>query len=225
MGRGAGSLVIACDYDRTLTDDDLRINRAAAEAIADLKRSIGFAFIIVSGRRLEELLEIEELRPLCDVYVAENGAVIYDARGGDKIILARRQDSLDAALEEARIEAEKGDVIISVKGKLYGRLREALERHSGDVATIFNRDSVMILPKGIDKGRGLRRAVGILGLDDPYIVAFGDGENDVDLFKAAHLGVAVSNAADELKRAADVVSELPDGDAVLDYILKSVRRS
>ena len=38
-------------------------------------------------------------------------------------------------------------------------------------------------------------------------VAFGDGTNDLTMLRAAGLGVAMANAADEVKAAADRVTD------------------
>ena len=43
----------------------------------------------------------------------------------------------------------------------------------------------------------------------------GDGLNDLDLIEGAGLGVAMGNAAEELKRAADFVTESNEDDGVV----------
>ena len=40
------------------------------------------------------------------------------------------------------------------------------------------------------------------------VVAFGDGENDIEFLKYAGIGVAVQNARDLTKNAADIVLEV-----------------
>ena len=53
-------------------------------------------------------------------------------------------------------------------------------------------------------------------------MAFGDGENDVSMLRAAGLGVAMGNAAEEVKAAADLVTLGNDEDGVAYGIEKYV---
>ena len=63
-----------------------------------------------------------------------------------------------------------------------------------------------ILPKGISKGSVLPRLADILSLDIKKTVAVGDYNNDISMLKAAGVGIAVDNAGDEVKSAADYVT-------------------
>ncbi len=63
-----------------------------------------------------------------------------------------------------------------------------------------------ILEKGVDKGLALRKLIEYLGVDPKRTVAVGDYYNDIGMFKTAAMGVAVANACDEAKKAADYVT-------------------
>ena len=54
-----------------------------------------------------------------------------------------------------------------------------------------------------NKGEALRRLCDLLSLNLSETLAFGDGSNDATLLQAAGLGVAMNNADDALKAAAD----------------------
>jgi Cof subfamily protein (haloacid dehalogenase superfamily) len=56
---------------------------------------------------------------------------------------------------------------------------------------------------GVTKGSGLDFLAGRLGFTPERTVAFGDGENDVELIQWAGYGVAVANAHERVKAAAD----------------------
>lgn len=62
-----------------------------------------------------------------------------------------------------------------------------------------------ILPKGIDKGVAIKKLAEVLGIDDNKTVAVGDYDNDIGMLKAAKVGIAVGNAADSAKAAADFI--------------------
>lgn len=63
-----------------------------------------------------------------------------------------------------------------------------------------------ILPKGTSKGSVLPRLAEHLGIDMSRTIAVGDYDNDVSMLKAAGLGIAVSNATDAARAAADIIT-------------------
>ena len=62
-----------------------------------------------------------------------------------------------------------------------------------------------MLPEGISKAYGVRRLRELLNLRDKYVVAAGDYGNDRAMIAEADLGVAVANALDSVKEAADLI--------------------
>ena len=63
-----------------------------------------------------------------------------------------------------------------------------------------------ILPKGSSKGNLLPRLAEILGVDMAKTVAIGDYNNDVSMIRMAGVGIAVANATEEAKNAADRIT-------------------
>lgn len=63
-----------------------------------------------------------------------------------------------------------------------------------------------VLPKGVQKGLALERLVGYLGVDAGKTVGIGDYDNDVGMFRAAAVGIAVANASHAARKAADFVT-------------------
>lgn len=53
---------------------------------------------------------------------------------------------------------------------------------------------IEIVPKGVDKGFVLRHFCDLLKCRPDEVVAFGDGENDVEMLRATPHGVAMGNA-------------------------------
>lgn len=60
-----------------------------------------------------------------------------------------------------------------------------------------------ILPKDSGKGSVLPRLASLLGVDMRHTIAAGDNDNDVCLLRAAAVGVAVENATENAKKAAN----------------------
>ena len=63
-----------------------------------------------------------------------------------------------------------------------------------------------IIPSVINKGQGIRDICGVLGLEPAQVIAFGDAQNDIPMLRVAGMGVAMGNAAEAVKAAADLVT-------------------
>jgi hypothetical protein len=77
----------------------------------------------------------------------------------------------------------------------------------------------------VTKGSGLAFVGAMLGLDLDRVVAFGDGENDVELLDAAGFGVAVEGAHPRLQAIADATCPGPGEQGVatvIEAVLDSV---
>jgi len=59
---------------------------------------------------------------------------------------------------------------------------------------------------GIDKGSGLRRLCDLLRIDITRVLAIGDSDNDIPMLQAAGFGVAMGNAAPQVKAVAQWVA-------------------
>lgn len=63
-----------------------------------------------------------------------------------------------------------------------------------------------ICPQGINKAHGLEKVCRNLGIHPDDVLAMGDGMNDIEMFQFAGRAVAMGNARDEVKAAADAVT-------------------
>lgn len=83
--------------------------------------------------------------------------------------------------------------------------------------------NIEINPKGITKAAGLMRICEWMGLDMSQVVAMGDSLNDIPMIRAAGLGVAMGNAQEAVKEAADLVTltntEYGVADVIYRYVL------
>ncbi|MEM2082395.1 MAG: HAD-IIB family hydrolase, partial [Candidatus Bathyarchaeia archaeon] len=209
---------VVADYDRTLSDAELQPSPEALEALAQLKRRRGWRIIIASGRPVGFFLRHERVLTLADAIVAENGAVIHIPRDGGTVILGSEDLSrLKEALSKLGVPFEAFDAILSIDRGAEGIVKRAIAETGVEVEVEYNVDTLMILPKGVDKLRGVRMALGLLGAEGGFI-AFGDGENDAELIGDADFGVAVANAAEEAKAKADYVTNRPYGEGVAEFI-------
>ncbi|WP_239634154.1 Cof-type HAD-IIB family hydrolase [Paenibacillus sp. H1-7] len=71
---------------------------------------------------------------------------------------------------------------------------------------------------GVSKASGLLEACNRLGIDMSEVIAVGDSLNDIPMIRAAGLGVAMGNAQEEVKLAADVIAPSNHEDGVAHII-------
>lgn len=71
-----------------------------------------------------------------------------------------------------------------------------------------------VIPSQINKGQGIRSICSVLGIRPEQVMAFGDAENDIPMLRVAGIGVAMGNAADAVKAAADYVTRSNNEDGV-----------
>lgn len=85
------------------------------------------------------------------------------------------------------------------------------------LCTYSMQSNLEILRRGVDKGSALQKLAEHLGLAPEQVIAVGDSRNDLSMIRYAGTGLAVANACDELKQAANAVACTSDA-GVLRYI-------
>lgn len=75
-----------------------------------------------------------------------------------------------------------------------------------------------ILPKGVGKGTAIKNLVRCLNIDINKTIAIGDYNNDISMFEAAKIGIAVSNACKDALDAADYITVSNEEHAVAKVI-------
>lgn len=85
-------------------------------------------------------------------------------------------------------------------------------------ATQSNWNCIDINSKDISKGNAVLEYAKIVGVKPEEIIAFGDSENDVSMLKAVGMGVAVENADDCVKSAADKIIDTNDNCGVAKFL-------
>ena len=67
---------------------------------------------------------------------------------------------------------------------------------------------------GIDKVKALDSVLGSMNIQPEEIMAFGDAQNDITMIRYAGVGIAMGNAVDELKAAADEITRSCDEEGI-----------
>ena len=77
-----------------------------------------------------------------------------------------------------------------------------------------------ILPKGNNKGTGLKKLAKKLGIKQEEIMAIGDGNNDIEMFEYANYSVSMENGTELAKKAAKYQTDSNENDGVAKAIRK-----
>lgn len=104
--------------------------------------------------------------------------------------------------------------------------REAMFRRFAhfDTTIVFSEETGLeCTVKGISKATGLRALCEAIGVPIERTIAVGDADNDLEIIRAAGLGIAMGNANDNVRSAANVVVADCDhngcAQAIRDYLL------
>jgi hydroxymethylpyrimidine pyrophosphatase-like HAD family hydrolase len=94
------------------------------------------------------------------------------------------------------------------------REAEIMKRLPGCEATRWYPTFADIVARGVDKSVGIDKFGEYFGFSIDETMAIGDGGNDVSMIRHAGTGVAMGNADEDVKRAADYVTTSVDDDGV-----------
>ena len=216
-------VAVAVDYDGTLAEAGV-VSPDTTRALKEFLAS-GRKLILVTGRILKDLLAVFPEASLCTRIVAENGAVLYNPATQSHKVLSSPPPSafIDTLIRKNVQPLEIGESIIGTLRPHEVPVLEAIRDLGLEHHVIFNRESVMILPSGVNKASGLTAALKDLALSRHNVVAVGDSENDHALLDAAEWSVAVHNAIPTLRERADSVTSGEAGAGVSEILRALVR--
>jgi HAD superfamily hydrolase (TIGR01484 family) len=211
-------LALAFDYDGTLALDG-RVDDSVVVALRKVVES-GRRLILVTGRRLEDLLVIFPAVDMFDMVVCENGAILYSP--GTKAVKLLAQPAPKKFVDTMRAKGvdrlEIGRVILATWTPNEGRVLDAIQELGLDWQVTFNKGAVMVLPPGVNKATGLSAALRQLGLSRHNVVAVGDAENDLVFMESCECAVAVANALPIVKSKADLITKSDHGAGVIELV-------
>lgn len=195
-----GGKIVDC-----LTGDELYSKHLPAEVIPvihDYARSHGYALLGYVGK------DIVTEKP-DDPYVGEESRINkMDVRGVDNLL-----DAIDAQPTKLLMTGEP-ELMAKAEAELSDLLGNKMEVYRS--APFF----VELVPQGIDKAQSLQRLLSQLRLSAADMIAFGDGYNDLSMLRLAGKGVAMANAAPEVRAEADYVTLSNEEDGIAAFLEK-----
>jgi hydroxymethylpyrimidine pyrophosphatase-like HAD family hydrolase len=209
-------LALATDFDGTLTSQ----GRMAPGTVAALERvrASGRRLLLVSGRRLEDLIRVQPRLDLFDGLILENGAVIHwPATGKTELQCRPVPPHFTQMLRRRGVRPiDVGRVLVATCHPHEALVLEAIYELGLELQVVFNGDAVMILPPNVNKGTGLQTALRALGLSRHEVVGIGDAANDHSFFAMCDCAVATANAIPGLKEEAAFTTAGADGAGVVE---------
>ena len=205
---------LATDYDGTLATDGV-VSPETITALTEFRKS-GRKLLMVTGRRLQDLLDVFPEVQLFDLIITENGAVLYTPTTKETTTIAPPPlPKLVELLQKKGVTPlEIGDSIVATWIPNESLVFEAIQELGLEHQVIFNKGAVMILPPGVNKASGLAAALRRLGMSAHNVVGIGDAQNDLAFLTACECSVAVANALPSVQEAADITVNAARGAGV-----------
>ncbi len=222
---------LVTDVDGTLTDRQRRINTAAIEAIRTLVDA-DVVVVLASGNTVCFMDGLCRMIGTNGTIIAENGGAYR--RGykgplhisGDKKICLEAFDILrdhfsgqGVGLEQLSAQYRFADVAFA-RNVDPDEVRAVLRDHDLPVRVLDTRFAIHIQAPDVSKETALRELAADMGLRLDDMMAVGDSENDIDMLRAAGVGVAVQNAPESTRAAADWIAESAYGDGFTEAVKK-----
>jgi hypothetical protein len=215
----------AIDIDGTITLNGMgTIHLEALTRLRSLKDD-GHNVVLVTGRSSVEGYILSIFGGLTHLAVGENGGCITF---GDKIqhkllgnkgecihALATIQSRLDIEIKEKPVFPRMTEVVLERTFEI-DKAQKIIDIENLNVVLTDSGYAYHINSKGVNKGSGFLEAIKVLGVDLDDVIAIGDSETDVPLFKIVKNSIAVSNSTENLKKIAKIVTTKKSGEGVLE---------
>ena len=194
------------------------LNKEIGDAIIEESIKFGIYPYVISLNNHETLDETFSIPPILNSY---QEFLIKENYASDKRLSYKK-----------RIEGAKDTLKLVYMGeeKILQPLAQHLSSIFGDTIEVkLAPENYMkcyfltILHPLSDKAHALTKVLEYLNKDSLDTTVFGDGLNDIGMFKLAGTAIAVSNALDAVKNEADIVlSKSNDEDAVANYLHETI---
>ncbi|WP_407270817.1 Cof-type HAD-IIB family hydrolase [Radiobacillus sp. PE A8.2] len=233
--------LIALDMDGTLLNEGNQISQANYNAIQKAREQ-GVEVILCTGRHYITTHEFAKELGLTSYFVTANGSEIWTAAGE----LVDRQ-VIDVAIIEALVELHKkyqtyawmastkevfrGEAPVNIADYQWLKFgfdttdnsikQKIIEELAADNRIELSNSSltnVEVNAVGINKAMAIEKVCEHLNITMDHVMTMGDSLNDIRMIEEAGLGIAMGNAQEQVKRAADWVTTSNEEDGVANAI-------
>lgn len=217
--------IFAIDIDGTITDN--KGGRVDLDALGALRYlvKLGHKVIYVTGRSSIEAYVLSVFGGTTRIAVGENGGIITSGPNEHKLI-GNKQKCLDA------FEFLKTKIPEAIEKPVFPRMTEVVLERNFDVnigkklfadndlgVTLTDSQyAYHINSKGVDKANGFVEVMNMFSARKEDVIAIGDSETDVPLFKLAGTSVALGNAPKDVQSQATLSVLGHQGDGMIEAL-------
>ncbi|WHY79659.1 Cof-type HAD-IIB family hydrolase [Neobacillus sp. WH10] len=229
--------LVALDMDGTLLNYKGQISEANRQAIKAAQDK-GIYVVLSTGRSLTTCREHADALELTSYLVTVNGSEIWDEKRelvernfvkAELIewmweLTKQHKTKFWAISTERNWHDEMPEDIHNIEWLKFGfnidddatreLILKELEAKAEFELSNSTLKNIEVNPLGINKAKGLGVVCSRLGIEMKNVMAVGDSRNDLMMIKSAGLGVAMGNAQDVVKAAADWVTATNEEDGV-----------
>lgn len=212
---------LAVDIDGTLTDGSGAIDHRVFPVLREWPAPV----VIATGKALPYPVALAQFVGVPTRVIAENGGVaavadtdtvvtIGDRAAAQAVVDAYREAGYDPGWAETDFTNRwrETEMIVAREAPLEPLSELAAEYGLEVIDTGY---AYHVKDPEVTKGRALGRVAAELGLEPSAFLAVGDSVNDASAFEVAGEGIAVANADDAARAAADRVTEAGYADGFL----------
>ncbi len=219
--------IFAVDIDGTITDN--KGGRVDLDALAALRYlvKLGHKVIYVTGRSSIEAYVLSVFGGTTRIAVGENGGIITSGPDEHKLI-GNKQECMRA------FEFLKTKIPDTIVKPVFPRMTEVvlernfdillgkkiLSENNFDVQLSDSMYAYHINSNGVNKANGFLEVMNMFSATRQDVIAIGDSETDIPLFKLAGISVAMGNASEEVKSHATIAVQGHEGDGVIEALEK-----
>ncbi|OLD21447.1 MAG: phosphoglycolate phosphatase, partial [Thaumarchaeota archaeon 13_1_40CM_2_39_13_1] len=215
----------AVDIDGTITDNKGgRVDLNALSALRYLVK-LGHKVIYVTGRSSIEAYILSVFGGTTRIAVGENGGIITTGPNEHKLI-GNKEECIKA------FEFLKVKIAGILEKPVFPRITEVvlernfdinlgkkiLEENNLDAQLSDSQYAYHINSKGINKANGFLEVMRMFSAKKEDVIAIGDSETDIPLFKMAGMSVALGNASEEVRQYAMISVPGHAGDGVIEAL-------
>lgn len=158
------------------------------------------------------LLDYVEQHPFPCIFVREKDMYLNFVNDDVRDVF-RLLDFIEVPTADLRTKAD-ADVLQFIAFFRNDREEEVMSHLPHCRSTRWSEVFSDVVPVDTCKTVGIRRLCAHFGIAPQEVMTFGDGGNDIEMLRDAAIGVAMGNASDEVKAAADYVTSAVDDEGV-----------
>ena len=163
----------------------------------------------------------------CGIITYDGNQVLSGTRMDEYIELETRINGMPVTEIDNFVEYIDFDVnkcLMTAPGEKAEKMVEMLQEKYAGRLSVYRSEPffIEVMPENVDKATTLDRMLSIVGLNREDTICCGDGYNDLTMISYAGIGVAMGNAREEVKQAADYVTKSNDEDGLVEVIEKFI---